>query len=84
MEDNIKFCSICMKDVHFKKVVREEDVEVRGVTVHVCLTYLVDPEGHELYDYDTETANSEIVDRVYRKTRAQREDRTDCRACALS
>ena len=67
MGSNIKFCSICMKNVKIKRETREEDVEVRGVNVHVCLTYLIDSEGHELYDYDNETANSEIVDRAYRK-----------------
>jgi len=67
MESEKKFCAICMKDVPFKTEVREEDVNVLGLTVHVCLTYLVDPEGHELYDYDTEMVNSEIVHNAYRQ-----------------
>lgn len=65
MECEKKFCAICMKDVPFKTELREEDVNILGLTVHVKLKYLIDSKGHKLYDYDTETANSEIVHNAY-------------------
>ena len=67
MESEKKFCSICMKDVPVKREIREEDIKVRGIPVHVKLTYIVDSNGHELYDYDNETANYEIVNNAYRQ-----------------
>ncbi len=67
MKKDTIFCSICMKDVPVKREIREEDIKVRGIPVHVRLTYIVDPAGHELFDYDIETANFGIIDTAYRK-----------------